>query len=135
METRKYVLTFPARLVDAPVTTKLVRECGITVNILRARVEPEEEGRLVVEFSGEAQGIRSALAVLAEIGVGVEPLERGIVWRKELCIDCGACPGQCPTGALAPDAETSCVEFDREKCIACELCVPACPYGAIEAAI
>jgi ferredoxin len=135
METRKYVLTFPARLVDAPVTTRLVRECGISVNILRAKVEPEEEGTLVVELSGESGGIRSALGLLKEIGVGVEPVERGIVWQKELCTDCGACPGQCPTGALAAEEETSRVEFDREKCIACELCVPACPYGAIEAAL
>ncbi len=53
MANKKYVLKFPARLVDRPIASELVSEYGLVVNILRARVEPDEEGMLVVELTGD----------------------------------------------------------------------------------
>ncbi|MHC4506301.1 MAG: NIL domain-containing protein [Planctomycetota bacterium] len=132
MASKKYVLKFPARLVERPIASELVSEHGLVVNILRARVEPDEEGMLVVELTGEAQNIEAGLAHVKELGVEVEPLAKDITWREDLCTDCTACRSVCPTEALSvtdPDME---VRFEADKCIACELCIPACPYGAVE---
>ncbi|MFO8073201.1 MAG: 4Fe-4S binding protein [Polyangia bacterium] len=51
---------------------------------------------------------------------------------EELCVHCGACVGQCRSGALTVEGRERRVGFHPERCVACELCVPACSYGALE---
>ena len=130
----KYVLKFPARLVERPIASELVSEYGLVVNILRARVEPDEEGMLVVELTGPKEKIDAGLAHVGDLGVEVEPLSKDITWREELCTECTACRSVCPTEALEVKSPEMKMSFDRDKCIACELCIPACPYGAVEIA-
>jgi len=132
MAARKCVLKFPARLVDRPIASELVSEYGLVVNILRARVEPDEEGMLVVELAGDPGEIDAGLAHVKRLGVTVEPLSKDVAWRRELCNDCTACRNVCPTGALSISEETFEAGFDAGKCIACGSCTPACPYGAVE---
>ena len=132
MPNRKYVLRFPARLVETPIASRLVSEYGLTVNILRARVEPDEEGMLVVELTGPPGRIDSGLAYVRGLGVEVELLAKDIAWREELCTECTACRSVCPTAALRVQPPEMTVSFEKDKCIACELCIPACPYGAVE---
>ncbi len=134
MAKKKVVLKFPAGLVETPLASELVSEYGLVVNILRARIEPDEEGMLVVELSGQAKKISSGLAHVRELGVEVEELARDVIWHQDRCTECTACRSVCPTGALEVKEPGMNVSFDEEKCIACELCVPACPYGAVEIA-
>ena len=129
---KKYVFKFPPRLVETPIASELVSDYGLVVNILRARVEPDEEGMLVVELTGPPGSIRPALEHARSIGVTVEPLEKDITFHRELCVECTACRSVCPTEALRIRQPEMTVEFDKEKCIACELCVAVCPYGAVE---
>lgn len=61
---------------------------------------------------------------------------RGLASRKlirdeEACVECGACVGQCRSGALFTDRISGCVLFDRAVCVSCRLCVPACSYRAL----
>ncbi len=134
MANKKYVLKFPARLVERPIASELVSEYGLVVNILRARVEPDEEGMLVVELTGDEKSIEAGLAHVKELSVEVEPLSKDITWHEDLCTECSACRSVCPTEALEVSEADMKVSFDRDKCIACELCIPACPYGAVEIA-
>ncbi len=134
MANKKYVLKFPARLVDRPIASELVSEYGLVVNILRARVEPDEEGMLVVELTGDVKSIEAGLAHVKELGVEVEPLSKDITWHEDLCTECSACRSVCPTEALEVSRADMKVSFDRDKCTACGLCIPACPYGAVEIA-
>jgi len=60
------------------------------------------------------------------------PLIRNLVWDEDACVHCGACAGQCPSGAFHVEEETRKVVFEHDKCIACELCIPACSYGAVQ---
>ena len=54
---RRLVLAFPPEMVEQPVTYHLIKDYELMVNILRANVTPNEEGRLVVEISGEKKDL------------------------------------------------------------------------------
>jgi len=132
MAKKKVILTYPHQLVDQPVTSRLIRKHDVDMNILRARIRPNEEGRLVVEFIGKGDDIESVLTGCRESGLGVEMLAQDLIWHPDRCTHCTACISQCPTGALSVDRRTMEVSFDREKCVACEICITVCPYRAME---
>jgi len=130
---RKMVLNFPPHLIDQPITYRLVKDFGLVVNILRARITPREWGRLVVELSEDGGRWQEAMQFLQEAGVRIEPLAQEVLWHEERCIHCTACVASCPTKALdLADRGTMTVAFDRERCIACEICLKVCPYQAME---
>ena len=131
MAKKKLVLTFPQQLLDQPVTYHLIKDYDLKVNILRASVRPNEEGRLVVEISGISRDLNRGIDYLSGLGVEIQPLAQDVSWHEERCTHCTACVPICPTHAFSSDRNMN-VSFDREKCIACELCVSVCPYKAIE---
>ncbi len=134
MAKKRLVLTFPPSLVEQPITYQLIKEHGLRVNILRASVAPNEEGRLVVEVDGENSDLDKGIHYLSGLGVEIQPLAQDVNWHEERCTHCTACIPVCPTGAFSLNRENMNVSFESEKCIACELCVPLCPYRAIEIA-
>ena len=130
---RKLVLHFPKKIVEEPITYKLIKEYNLVFNILKARVDPSEGvGLLVLELSGEDKDYAKAIDYLESIGVKLQPLEKDINRDEKKCTHCSACISHCPTDALyIKDRKTMKVEFDKEKCIACEACIPVCPVGAM----
>lgn len=132
MISKKYALDFPPTLSGKPLTYVLVKEYDLVVNILRARITPEDAGRLVVELSGEEEMMRRGLEYLAAQGVVVEPHTRDIIWLTEQCVDCGACTGVCRVDALTMNTDSWKLEFDKGKCVLCGACVDACPVAAIK---
>lgn len=52
-----------------------------------------------------------------------------VLYRPQLCIDCGACIKACPAGALAPAPKG--VTLDHARCTRCGNCTRACPSGAL----
>ncbi len=129
---KRVVLTFPPSLVGKPITYHLVKDYGLVFNILKARVTPQEEGRLVLEIEGKRESLNKGIKFLKDLGIRIEPLAQDIRWIKERCTHCGACLAICPTQAFTIDPKTREVSFDKEKCIVCELCIRACPYRAME---
>jgi ferredoxin len=130
---RKFVLTFPPKIVTQPITYRLVKDFDLVVNILRAQIEEGETGHLVLELEGKKDQIEKGLSFLKEQGVLVQPIARDISLNEEECVVCGICVGVCPTEALyLKDWE---LIFDKEKCVLCENCVRACPVRVIEVAI
>lgn len=132
MAKRRLVLTFPPDLVDQPVTFTLVKDFDLMVNVLRARIQPNEEGRLVVELSGKEKSIHTGIGYLKNAGVSIDPLAREIKWHETSCTHCSACIPQCPTNALSINRSSMMIAFNKTRCIACELCIPACPFSALE---
>jgi L-aspartate semialdehyde sulfurtransferase ferredoxin len=132
MAKKRLVLSFPAQLIDQPVTYQLIKKYDLTVNILRARVTPKEQGRLTVEISGKKRNLDEGLCFISDLGVSFRPLAQEVRWHVDRCIECGACTSLCPTAALSVARPEMRVSFSQDKCIACELCVPACPYQAVE---
>ena len=49
--------------------------------------------------------------------------------RKDLCLGCGFCIGNCPLRAIS--LLWDCAEIDQGRCNQCSLCLEVCPQGAI----
>lgn len=129
---KRLVLTFPRETVEQPITYHLIKDYDLIVNILRAKINPEEEGKLVIEISGENEKIKKGMDYLESLRVGIQPLAQDIKWLEDRCTHCTACISICPSGALSVNRESMLVSFDSEKCILCKLCIPACPFKAVE---
>ena len=132
MQKKRVVFNYPPHLVDQPVISRLVKDFDLTVNILRARITPKEEGRLVLEITGKRQALEAGINYIKELGVEIQPLAQDVKWHEDRCTHCTACISICPPKALDVDRKTMEVSFKRDKCIACELCIPVCPYQAME---
>jgi NAD-dependent dihydropyrimidine dehydrogenase PreA subunit len=132
MQKRRVVLSYPPHLVDQPVIYRLVKDFDLMVNIMRARITPKEQGRLVLEITGKRSALVAGIDYLKEIGVEIQPLAQDVKWHEDRCTHCTACISTCPTNALDINRNQMAVSFKRDKCIACELCIPVCPYQAME---
>lgn len=132
MPKKRVVLTFPGHLTELPLTYRLVKDFDLSINILKAKITPGEEGKLVLELSnGSAEKILAGLDFIQEQGVLVEPMSKEIVLDENECVHCGSCTGVCTAGALVM-GEDGQLQFDKDQCIVCELCVNACPLRIIK---
>ncbi len=129
---KRVVLHFPTRLVDQPIIYKLVKDYDLVLNVLKASIMPNEEGRMVLELSGTRDNYDKGIKFLQTTGVKIQSLGQDIIRNDERCTHCGACVAVCPSGALAVDHKNRMVKFDSAECTACELCVLACPPRAME---
>jgi ferredoxin len=130
MARRRLDLRFPPNRATRPVTYHLVKDYDLTPNILRARIEPGQQGRLLLEVTGTKDAIDSAVAFLSREGIEVDAAASDIVLDEDRCVVCGLCTSLCKPQALALDGEGRLV-FDKDKCVYCEACVVACPRRAI----
>ncbi len=133
MISKKLVLHFPRNLVGQPTISRLVKTYDLSFNILQAKVTPDEEGLMIIEFSGEESNYNKGIDSLRKLGIGVQLLEKDVRRNESRCTHCGACTVICPTGSLfIDDRKLMTVGFDVSKCTGCELCVSACPPRAME---
>lgn len=131
MENIRTVLEFPKEMTNKPVVYRLVKDYGLVINILKARITPKEEGRMVIELTGEKNKIKTGLNFLSSEGVSIKPLSGKVTLNKDNCIHCGVCVGVCGSGALKLDKDWK-IMLTPEKCTLCELCVDACPLKVIK---
>ncbi len=127
----KVVCYFSASQSEQPIIYRLIKNYDMIVNILKADINPQKVGYLVIELEGSKENYQGSLQFLKDLGVVVEPLSQTVVWNENTCIQCGACTSFCPTEALAMERSTMEVSFDNEKCIICGMCLDCCPTRAI----
>lgn len=126
----KYVLSYSSTTASEPILWKLVKDYNILINILRASINPGQEGTMLVELSAAEDGkLEKALEWLGSIGVSCLNVSKKLSWKEDDCIHCGACSGVCFSGAIQLDRETWKIQVDWDKCVACGNCVKACPMG------
>ena len=129
---KRIVLHFPKRMVDRPIVCRLIKDYDLEFNILKASVNPQEEGLMVLELKGKQEDYDKGIRYLTTTGVRIQSLSQDVIRNEERCTHCGACITICPTGAFELDSPTRHVKFDNEKCLACGLCILACPPRAME---
>ena len=131
MARRRLDLKFPPQQATQPITYHLVKDFDLTPNILRAQIQPGQEGRMLLEVVGEKDSIEAGVEFLAREGLTVHPAASDIVLKEDKCVDCGVCTAVCRPGALTLDPDSGALVFDKEKCVYCEACVVVCPRRAI----
>ncbi|HOE08505.1 MAG TPA: 4Fe-4S binding protein [Treponemataceae bacterium] len=47
----------------------------------------------------------------------------------DACVNCGACEGECPVGAISEQGNVRVI--DADTCVSCGACSAACPTEAI----
>jgi len=132
MAKRTFILKFPKKLVDQPITYHLVKKFDLKINILQAHVTPKEEGQLILGVEGSKNKIGQGLEYLQATNVDVQSLGQEVSLDPHKCVDCGYCIPLCPPKAFQLDPNTMEVTLDKDKCIACGICVNICPYHAVE---
>jgi len=128
---KRIVLHFPQRLVDRPIVSALVRDFNLDFNILKASINPEKEGLMVVELTGERADYDKGIKYLTEAGVKIQSLTRDITRNEARCTSCGACITVCPVNCFTVEKNRQ-VSFHGDKCVACGVCILACPPRAME---
>jgi formate hydrogenlyase subunit 6/NADH:ubiquinone oxidoreductase subunit I len=127
----RIVLYFSAAQSEQPIIYRLVKEYDLVVNILKANINPQKEGLMVMELTGEKDNYEAGISYLSSLGVSCEPLSETVMWDETLCIQCGACASFCPTEALFMDRESMEISFENSKCVVCGMCLDCCPTRAI----
>ncbi len=128
----KIVCYFSRAQADQPIIYRLVKDFDLIVNILKADINPNKEGILVIELDGPKAQYENGVKYLEDMNIAYEPLSESITWNEDMCIQCGSCAAFCPTAALNMDADTMLVSFDNNNCVVCGMCVACCPANAIK---
>lgn len=132
MPKKKIVLRIPKNLVSEPIVYILVKDYNLIVNVLRAQVLTDEEGKILLEIEGKQSDIDNGLKYLKKQGIHVELLGKGIKIDENKCIDCGCCTAVCKPRALSINQTSWKLTFNRSRCVLCGLCVDACPMKIIQ---
>ena len=125
----RVLLKFSKDITSKPITSQVIMEQKVLMNILTARID-QQGGEMLIEIpSAHAEKVMEAFR---KRGVVVKS-HKPVVVDKENCINCGACFSLCPVNAIKINEDFS-VAFNDEKCLgsACQLCVDACPVRAIK---
>lgn len=130
MSPKRIVLRFDATIADKPIIYRLVSDYNLVINILKANVNPQKEGTLIMEVTGERYD--EGMEYLRQQGVRVHTLTENITRNEEKCTSCGACTAICPSGALYLERPSMEVQFDSDQCVVCHLCIKVCPVKAME---
>ena len=124
----RLMLRFDRNNVHEPVTSKIILEYKVPINILSAHMN-QLGGEILAEVDQEHA--EKVIQAFRDHGVIVD-VRKLIEKEPEKCIDCGGCISICPADAYSFD-EAYTVVLDEEKClgITCKLCVDMCPQRAI----
>lgn len=132
---QKYKFTFPERNIQDSVAYMLVTKYNLEPSILRAEVEENGYGVLILKLKGEDASVESALKYLDEQGIIIEKLGKHISRDKNKCFSCGACVSVCPTRSFSVDPVTYEVHLNIDTCIACGACISACSTKSVTLSI
>jgi ABC-type methionine transport system ATPase subunit len=73
MEDRRVRLLYPPTLVNVPVIHQLIKQFEITINILRAEINPDQ-GWVELRMTGEKADVNKAMDWLNTQGIEVQDI-------------------------------------------------------------
>ncbi len=131
MMDKRFRFSFPERNVEDSIVFSMVTEFKIEPSILRAGIDEDGCGVLILRLKGEDELVEKALAYAEDNGVEIDELSDHILRDESRCFNCGACVSVCPAKAFTLDPETYEVKLNIEKCVACGSCLSACSTQAV----
>ena len=125
----RILLTFSEKIVEEPITSQIILELKVPINIITAHVD-SKGGEVLAEVPDDS--LVKVVKAFRERGATVS-IPKLIEIDSDKCISCGACITLCPVEAITMDEDAS-VVFNQEKCLGstCSACVDACPARAIK---
>ena len=125
----RILLRFSENIVEKPITSQIILELKVPINIITALVD-SKGGEVLAEVPDEA--LQKVVKAFRKQGATVS-IPKLIEIDSEECISCGACLTLCPVEAITLDEDAT-VVFNQEKCLGntCSACVDACPSKAIK---
>lgn len=60
----------------------------------------------------------------------IENFSEAVLYRLEVCTQCGICAEVCPENCIEADGRGVYV-IDRDKCTGCQKCIEACPFNVM----
>ncbi len=127
----RLLLTFSPELSGQPIIYELVQQFHLELNILRASIDHNVEGKLLLEVAGAQADVQAGKAWLLARQVRLIEVGRLVTVDESSCVHCGACTAVCSPQALRLNRETWLLELDSPKCVACAACAEACPLRCI----
>lgn len=131
---KKILLSFPQHTTGKPLAMELIKTYHMDFNIIKAFVDENVKGTLLLEVSGDPGDIDAGVEFLRQNLVGVRELQSVVEVNRKKCVNCGACTAVCAVGALEMNENWELVHHD-DLCLECMLCVKACPVRAIHTLI
>jgi NAD-dependent dihydropyrimidine dehydrogenase PreA subunit len=128
---RKFKFSFPERNVQDSIVFSMVSEFKIEPSILRAAIDDDGCGVLILRLRGDDELIEKALRYAEDQDVEIDELGDHIMRDEQRCVSCGECVSVCPTKAFTLDPNTFKVNLNIEKCVACGSCLSACSAHAV----
>ena len=125
---------FPKEESGHAITYDLIKKYNLKINIIRASIDFNARGFLLVEIEGDEETIEQGVQFVKKNQVDVSIIDSAIRINEDICVSCGACTAVCAVDALYLDDGANLI-FDKDKCLDCKLCVTACPARAIEAVL
>ena len=128
---RKYKFTFQERNVQDSIVFSMVSEFKIEPSILRAAIDDDGCGILILRLKGPDELVEKALRYAEDQDVEIDELGDHIMRDDQRCFNCGSCVSVCPTKAFTMDPDTFEVKLNIDKCVACGSCLSACSAHAV----
>ena len=128
---KKYKFTFLERNVQDSIVFSMVSEFKIEPSILRAAIDDDGCGILILRLKGDDELVEKALRYAEDQDVEIDELGDHIMRDEQRCFNCGSCVSICPTKAFTMDPDTFEVKLNIDKCVACGSCLSACSAHAV----
>ncbi len=127
----RLLIEFPEQLATEPVTYNLVKKYDLIPNILKAHIDIDMQGLLLIEIEGTEINIADGIKYMKALKIKVTQIDAAISIDMDKCIHCGACIAACEAGAIHCGNDYK-IHFDHKLCRECMLCIKACPLRAIQ---
>jgi ferredoxin len=127
----RLLIEFPQQLATEPVTYNLVKKYNLIPNILKAHIDIDMQGLLLIEIEGTKEDIDNGILYMRGLRIKVTPINAAISIDMERCLHCGACVAACEANAITRNVDNK-IHFDPKLCRECMLCIKACPLRAIK---
>ena len=128
----KFRIDFNESNVLESVTYTLVSEFNLIPNVLRADIDGDGSGIMLLNVIGEDDVVAKGMERIQKMGFIVKELSGHIYHDEDRCWNCGGCVSLCPTKSIYHDKESMKVKLNIKTCIACNACINSCAVKAIQ---